>query len=154
MKKTTLCYIRHEDEYLMLYRNKKKNDLNEGFWIGFGGKVEPGESETEGAIREIWEETGMTVSEDQMVYVGLIHFISDKWEDEDMYLYEVYPGYKAENVECNEGTAEWVQIKKLSSLPMWEGDRIFMDKMLAGETGFEMSLEYKGTTLVNYSISL
>ena len=37
---TTLCYIEQDGKYLMLYRNKKKNDINEGKWIGVGGHLE------------------------------------------------------------------------------------------------------------------
>ena len=37
MKITTLCYIEHDGQYLMLHRIKKENDINEGKWIGVGG---------------------------------------------------------------------------------------------------------------------
>ena len=47
MKNTTLVYVEHEDRYLMLLRNKKKNDENEGKWIGVGGHFEEGESPEE-----------------------------------------------------------------------------------------------------------
>ena len=33
MLETTLCYIERGGRYLMLHRNKKKNDLNEGKWL-------------------------------------------------------------------------------------------------------------------------
>ena len=61
MKRATLCYIRRitgtgQREYLMLYRNKKKDDPNEGKWIGVGGKFEPGETPDECMLREVQEE--------------------------------------------------------------------------------------------------
>ena len=59
MKFTTLCYIEKNDKYLMLYRNKKENDLNEGKWIGVGGKFEEKESPEECLIREVKEEIGI-----------------------------------------------------------------------------------------------
>ena len=56
---TTLCYIRNENnEYLLLHRNKKENDLNEGKWIGVGGKFADGETAEECVCREVFEETG------------------------------------------------------------------------------------------------
>lgn len=85
MQDTTLCYIERDNQYLMLYRNKKKNDLNAGKWIGVGGKVEPGETPEECVIRETWEETGLTLK--SVVLRGVIMFYSDVWEDEVMYLY-------------------------------------------------------------------
>ena len=58
MKLSTLCYIEDETSYLMMLRNKKKNDVNAGKWIGPGGKFENGESPEECVIRETFEETG------------------------------------------------------------------------------------------------
>ena len=47
MKITTLCYIEHDEQYLMLHRIKKENDINEGKWIGVGGHAENGEKDRE-----------------------------------------------------------------------------------------------------------
>ena len=58
MIRSTLCYIERDGCYLMLYRNKKKNDPNAGKWVGIGGKFEPGESAEECLLREVREETG------------------------------------------------------------------------------------------------
>ena len=63
MKETTLCYIKNDGKYLMLYRNKKKHDPNGGKWIGIGGKVEAGESYEECMLREVKEETGLELSD-------------------------------------------------------------------------------------------
>ena len=62
MRLTTLCYIEHDGCYLMLNRNKKANDENAGKWIGVGGHLEENESPEECVLREIKEETGMTVT--------------------------------------------------------------------------------------------
>ncbi|MEZ4719172.1 MAG: NUDIX domain-containing protein [Caldilineaceae bacterium] len=45
----------------MLLRNKKANDMHAGKWNGLGGKFEPGETPEDCAIREIQEESGLTV---------------------------------------------------------------------------------------------
>ena len=52
MTTTTLCYIENEGKYLMLHRVKKKNDINEGKWIGVGGHVEYQESPEECLVFE------------------------------------------------------------------------------------------------------
>ena len=57
---TTICYIEKDGKTLMLYRNKKKNDVHEGKYVGIGGKFELGETPEECIIREIKEETGLT----------------------------------------------------------------------------------------------
>lgn len=85
MRETTLCYIEKDGKYLMLYRNKKKNDASEGKWIGIGGKLEPGETADECILREVLEETGLTLT--NLYKRGKVYFYSDMWEDEIMYLY-------------------------------------------------------------------
>ena len=59
---STLCYIERDGKLLLLYRNKKENDLNEGKWIGVGGKFEPGETAEECLLREVYEETGLKLT--------------------------------------------------------------------------------------------
>ncbi|MBQ4373951.1 MAG: NUDIX domain-containing protein, partial [Lachnospiraceae bacterium] len=72
---TTLCYIEQNGRYLMLLRNKKAQDLNEGKWIGVGGKFEEGETPEECLLREVKEETGLTLTDYR--YRGVITFVSD-----------------------------------------------------------------------------
>ena len=55
MKMTTLCYIEQNKKYLMLHRTKKKNDINEGKWIGVGGHAEGSESPEDCLLREVKE---------------------------------------------------------------------------------------------------
>lgn len=59
---TTLCYIEKDDCYLMLHRVKKENDLNHDKWIGVGGKFEAEEMPEECMMREVKEETGLTLT--------------------------------------------------------------------------------------------
>lgn len=145
MLRTTLCYIEKDGKYLMLHRNKKENDLNEGKWIGVGGKIEAGETPEECMLREVKEETGLTLTSYQ--YRGLIHFIPDKPDAEDMYLYTV-DEFTGEVSRCNEGDLEWVEKENIFSLNLWEGDKIFLRKLLDGESGFEISLYYEGDKCV------
>ena len=58
---TTLCYLEKDGAYLMLHRVKKKNDVNHDKWVGVGGKFEPGEDALACALREVREETGLTM---------------------------------------------------------------------------------------------
>jgi len=61
MVETVLVYIENNHSYLMLHRTKKKDDLNGGFWIGVGGHIEDGETPDEALVREVKEETGLTL---------------------------------------------------------------------------------------------
>ena len=59
---TTLCYLQKDGKWLMLYRNKKKNDINAGKYIGVGGHVEDGESPDECIVREDRKSTRLNSS--------------------------------------------------------------------------------------------
>ncbi|MDE6975995.1 MAG: NUDIX domain-containing protein, partial [Lachnospiraceae bacterium] len=59
---TTLCYIEKDGKYLMLHRVSKKEDINQGKWIGVGGHFEGEESPEECLLREVYEETGLTLT--------------------------------------------------------------------------------------------
>lgn len=147
MIKSTLCYIRNEDnEYLLLHRNRKENDLNEGKWIGVGGKFEEGETAEECLVREVYEETGLTLT--KYHFHGVVKFISDTWEDEDMYLFSA-TGYAGEvSGSCDEGELCWVAADSVLSLPTWEGDRYFLEPLLAGQDDINMLVQYEGDKLV------
>ncbi|MCR5160348.1 MAG: 8-oxo-dGTP diphosphatase [Lachnospiraceae bacterium] len=137
---TTLCYIRRDDSYLMLYRNKKENDENEGKWIGIGGKIEEGESPEQCVRREVFEETGLTLLE--YSFRGIVTFVNDVWENEYMVLYEAASFSGELRRECDEGELAWVPFDQIMDLPLWEGDRVFLEKLIRGDADASCRLEY------------
>lgn len=143
---STLCYIKKDNKYLMLHRIKKENDLNEGKWIGVGGKCEPGETPADCVVREVFEETGLTLTKYHCH--GLVKFVSDKWEDEDMYLYSATDFTGEIREDCPEGELKWIPEDEVLTLPTWEGDKYFIEPLLRGEERIDMLVEYKGETLV------
>ena len=76
MWNTTLCYIEKGDCYLLLHRVKKEGDLNRDKWIGVGGKFEEGESPEDCLLREVKEETGLTLTSYR--FRGIVTFVSDR----------------------------------------------------------------------------
>lgn len=149
MRLTTLCYIESDNKYLMLHRTKKVNDENHDKWIGVGGKFEEGESPEECLLREVKEETGLTLTSYR--FRGIVSFISDQWEDEYMHLFTATE-YQGELTDCDEGELVWIPKEDLDSLKLWEGDKIFF-KLLDEETGFfSLKLRYRGEELVETDI--
>ncbi len=167
MRLTTLCYIEKDGKYLMLHRTKKKNDENHDKWIGVGGKFEPGESPDECLIREVKEETGLTLTKYQ--FRGIVTFCSDEWEDEYMHLFTATEFERrsqsdcvheqvakadcecslyGELTECSEGTLKWVDKEKVLSLPTWEGDHLFLERLLSDDPQFfSLKVVYEGDHL-------
>lgn len=143
---TTLCYIEKDDAYLMLHRVKKKNDLNHDKWVGVGGKFEEKESPEECLLREVREETGLTLLTWRLR--GVVTFVSDLYETEHMYLF-TSDRFEGEIGPCDEGVLEWVPKERTDSLPIWEGDKIFFRLMREEHPFFLLRLEYEGDTLIS-----
>ena len=149
MRNVTLCYIEKDGKYLMLHRTKKENDLNKDKWIGVGGKFEDKESPEECAIREVKEETGLTLNSCKLRCI--VTFVSNEWETEYMYVF-TSNDFTGEPTECNEGELEWIDKEKVRDLPTWEGDKIFLDRVLEDTPFFTAKVKYDGEKLVGYSV--
>ncbi len=145
MRNTTLCYIRNDGgQTLLIHRIKKDNDLNHDKWIGVGGKFEDKESPEECLVREVLEETGLTLTSYR--YRGIVTFVSNEWETEFMHLFTA-DGFTGELCRCDEGVLEWVDNDKVASLPTWEGDRIFLRLLEEDAPFFSLKLVYAGDHL-------
>ena len=150
---TTLCYIEHHDCYLMMHRISKKNDINQGKWIGVGGHFEANESPEDCLIREVQEETGLTLTHYRLR--GIITFISNNWGCEYMHLYTA-DGFEGspdpeQMAACNEGILKWIPKSEIYDLNLWEGDRIFLKLLMETDNFFSLKLEYDGDDLVHTS---
>lgn len=129
----------------MLHRIKKEHDINHDKWIGVGGKFEEGESPEECALREVKEETGLTMH--SWDYRGVVTFVSDQYEAESMHLF-TSSDFSGELIDCDEGVLEWVPFDQIPSLPLWTGDRIFFRLLRENRPFFSLKLQYEGDSLV------
>ena len=108
---TTLCYIEKDDSYLMLHRVSKEVDINKGKWIGVGGKFEDKESPEECLLREVKEETGLTVLRPQLCGVKQFPIENGRYL---VFLFKT-DQFEGEVVSSEEGNMEWVDREKLAA---------------------------------------
>lgn len=147
---STLCYLEREGEYLMLHRVKKKHDVNQGKWIGIGGKFQDGESPEDCLLRECFEETGLTLTEYRCR--GLVTFVSDQAPTEYMHLFTA-SAWTGTPHPCGEGDLAWVRKEDVPSLPLWEGDRIFLRLLEEDAPFFSLKLRYEGDRLAEAALN-
>ena len=147
---STLCYLERGDEYLMLHRVKKKHDVNHDKWIGVGGKFQEGESPEDCILRECREETGLTLTDYR--YRCLVTFVSDQAPTEYMHLFTA-AGWTGDPIECDEGELAWIRKAELLSLPMWEGDKIFLRLLEEDAPFFSLKLRYEGDRLTEAALN-
>ena len=149
MKLATLCYVRRDGETLMVHRNKKANDMHMGKWNGLGGKFEAGETPEECAIREIYEESGLRVS--NPLLKGFLTFPGFA-DDEDWYAFVfVVKDFSGELVESAEGDLAWIDNQHLLELNLWEGDRIFIP-WLEQPGFFSAKFTYQNNQLFDHQV--
>ena len=144
MRNTTLCYLERGDRYLMLHRVKKSIDENKDKWIGVGGKFEEGESPEDCLLREVREETGLTLHSWRCR--GIVTFVSDEWGTEYMHLF-TSDDFSGELTPCEEGELAWIGKEELLTKPIWEGDKIFLRLLQQDVPFFSLKLCYRGDTL-------
>ena len=152
MKLATLCYIidKKKDSTLMLHRIKKENDYHQGKWNGLGGKLDKGESPEECAIREIKEESGLTVKNPSLK--GFITFPDfDGVDDWYVFVYS-FNEFEGELIDSPEGKLEWIPNDKLTSLNLWEGDKIFLEWVFRDKI-FSAKFNYDKGRFVDYSVN-
>ena len=143
-RKTSLVYLERNGCYLILHRTKKDHDENHDKWIGLGGKFEPGETPDACALREVREESGLTMTD--FALRGLIIFVSDVWGLEYMYLYSATK-WTGRLVDCDEGELVWLDKRELLRKNLWEGDRLFLKALDERKEFFIMKFRYEGERL-------
>ena len=134
----------------MLHRIKKKNDENHDKWVGIGGKLEYAETPFDCVRREAREEVGLELN--SLRYAGIITFVSNLYGTEYMHLFHCteFEGDLPE--ECDEGVPRWVEKTKITDLPIWEGDKIFLKLLDTERRFFSLKLVYEGDKLIYHTI--
>ncbi|MDP1884374.1 MAG: 8-oxo-dGTP diphosphatase [Candidatus Moranbacteria bacterium] len=125
---TTLCTIYKHPDILL---GMKKRGFGAGRWNGFGGKLHPGESIGDAAIREVREECGLRAN--RLEKVGLIEFTFEKTGDiQEVHLF-LCEDFAGEPMETEEMEPRWFPIAELPYADMWPDDKFWMPLLIEGK---------------------
>lgn len=145
----TLCYLQRDGSTLMVHRNRKPNDIHSGKWNGLGGKFEPRETPEECVIREMYEESGLSIQHPKLC--GLIMFPNFRGDDWYVFVFTANE-FSGELIDSSEGQLEWIKDEELLSLNRWESDQIFFPWIEAGEF-FSAKFTYEGNKMSGYEVA-
>lgn len=151
MKLATLCYVmdKKNNKTLMIHRVKKKDDYHEGKWNGLGGKFDRGESPEDCAIREVYEESGLRIKNPKMH--GFITFPNfDGKYDWYVFIF-TSENFEGELIDSTEGNLEWIPNDNLTSLNLWDGDKIFMGWLFQNKF-FSAKFKYEEGKFIDYEV--
>lgn len=149
MKLATLCYVFDGNKVLMINRNKRANDMHLGKWNGLGGKFNQGETPEECVIREVYEESGLIIKNPKLK--GFLTFPAFD-DEEDWYVFVFTATEFTGNLkESEEGELEWIEWENVFNLPLWEGDKYFLE-WLKDDKFFSAKFIYKGSKFISHSV--
>lgn len=149
MKLATLCYVRNGGQTLMMHRIKKENDMHEGKWNGLGGKFEDGETPEECVIREVLEESGLSLLSVRLK--GVLTFPNFNGEDWRVFVFTSNE-FEGKLIDSSEGHLSWIDNERLLELNLWEGDEIFFP-WLERDEFFSGKFIYIDGKLSDYSVN-
>lgn len=144
----TLCDVKRDGHTLMVYRNRKVNDIHEGKWNGLGGKFDARETPEECVTREVLEESGLVIKNPKLC--GLLMFPNFKGNDWYVFVFTATE-FTGELIDSPEGKLDWIPDDKIVDLNLWASDHIFMPWILEGKF-FSAKFIYEGDTMCDYEV--
>lgn len=156
MYKQTLCFIRRNDEILMLNR---ENEPTQGLWNGVGGKMESEETPMESVIREVKEETNIDIRTYNLINKGIITWEVDNSYVGGLYVYlvEIEDDYDYQTPKgIDEGILDWKKITWLledKNLGVGEMLPHFLPNILYKDKKYNHFCVLRNMRLIDYKIS-
>ena len=112
----------------------KKKWHGEGKRNWFGWKVETWETIKEATIRELHEEAGVSLLEDNLKERGIIQFTWKDYPDRDSEVHVFVATYSWDFIESDEMKPQWFDISEVPLDEMWQDDKYWLPQVLDGQT--------------------
>lgn len=131
-----VCYLVRqspdgEDEVLL---GRKKTGLGLGNLVGPGGKLEPGESPTDAAVREVFEEVGISVNPRALSLIGELEYpfpYRSAWSQKSWAF--ICREWQGDAIESDELDPGWYPVSRIPFDRMWDDARYWLPRALAGD---------------------
>lgn len=131
----TLCHVLSTTSgRTKVLLGRKLQGFGAGKVMGLGGHVEPGETEAEAAVREVYEESGVQIDPDYLSHRATITFrfpTKPKWDAVvTVFVGEQWTGNTTDSLEVSPA---WYDIDQLPLDEMWDDERYWLPRVLHGE---------------------
>lgn len=146
--RANLIFVQQDGKVLLI---RKKTGLGQGKINGPGGKLEPGETAREAAVREIREELHLHVRPEDCEEMGILRF---QFVDGLALHCVVFRTHYFEGTptETREARPHWFPVDEIPFEEMWEDDRHWLRRMLDGET-FRADFVFDGEVMLEKRIA-
>jgi 8-oxo-dGTP diphosphatase len=133
MKETTLCLLIQGNPPQRVLLGFKEAGFGAGKYTGFGGKVQRGETPSAAAIRELEEETGIRVREEDLRPMGQFAFLFPAQPSWSQLVHVFVAGsWEGTPKESREMMPAWFSIDEIPVKWMWEDGAHWLPRILAG----------------------
>jgi len=127
MTKSVLVFLRKGNKVCLA---RKKTGHGEGKWNGFGGKIEDEETSKQAAVRELFEESGVKITNKNLIKVAELYYI-----EESEWLVDVFVATEFDRAPSpsKEMEPRWFGLDHVPWEEMWFNDRLWLEKILNGK---------------------
>jgi 8-oxo-dGTP diphosphatase len=143
-----------KQKVLLVHRTARPHDLHFGKYNGLGGKLERDEDVVSGMRRELREEAGIEAETLQLAGTVSWPGFGKHGEDWFAFIFRVLSFAGTPKPAGPEGPLEWVNVRDVLNLPLWDGDRHFLPFVFDLNAGpFHGVMPYAGGRPIGWTVT-
>ena len=132
----TLCFVfrRGDRGQQQILLGRKKKGFGAGKIMGLGGHVDPGESELDCALREVYEEAGITIASGSATWRAEFDFVFPTRPEWNAIVTVFFGESWSGRVQGSEEISpQWFDVDSPPFDQMWDDESYWLPRVLAGE---------------------